>query len=114
MGRFSINFKEGLDRPDNVISSNGKVDKMPRLTKLKNHINKYRIPTMEDSPINFIYSHEIMFGKKISLKKYCICIVIHKNDYYKKKIEELCNKNKIKLIYYDGKVGLDKFIDLIH
>ncbi len=114
LGGFCLKFKEGLERDDNIISGEGNLDKIPRLTKLKNHINKFKIPKFEDAPINFRYSHEILFGKKISLKKYCICVVIHKNDYHRKKIEKICNKLEIPIKYFDGKPGLDRFIDLIN
>ena len=114
LGGFSKKFKEGLERDDILAKGEGKLEKMPRLTKLKNHINKYKIPNFKDSPLNYINSHEIVFGKKILLKKYCVCIIIHKNDYNKKKIEKLSGELEIPVKYYDGNLGLDRFIDLIN
>ena len=86
---------------------------MPYLNKLKNKIKG----SMKKNMI-FLYSHEILFNKNISLKKYCIALV-YKGDY--KDIPEnvviLADKLKIPIKNYIANnksfIGINRFIDTI-
>lgn len=71
---------------DVLVRGKGKLDKIPRLTKLKTHISKYmtlkrtKQAKFMDIHTKFIESHEILFNKKIPLDKYCIKIMLPKNE----------------------------------
>jgi hypothetical protein len=85
---------------------------MPNLKKLKNHINNY----MKENE-HFIYTHEILFNKKIPLKKYCLCI-IYTGNHISDNIINLSNKLKIPIKQFHNVdkffyPGMNKFIDLI-
>ena len=97
---------------------------MPILTKLKTYINKYM--KSRDDNVSFIHSHEILFNKKINIKKYCLGIIIYAHSpeiskiYNKeyKNIEKLANKYGLFVKYEIPKnkmasYGLNNFIDLI-
>jgi len=108
-----INPDGSYDKDSIYIYGKGKLKRMPRLTKLKNEIED----CMKKDMI-FEYSHEILFNKNISLKKYCIALV-YKGDY--KDIPEnvviLANKLKIPIKNYvainKASIGIDRFIDII-
>jgi hypothetical protein len=92
---FKNKFKNGLINNNTnpkydsniFVRGKGKLNKIPRLTKLKTHISKHmtkKRPKMLDKfHDKFIYSHEILFNKKIPLDKYCkkIMILGKKNQY---------------------------------
>ena len=73
----NINHDGSYDKSDNAIimHGKGKYKRMPCLNKLKNEIED----SMKKNMI-FQYSHEILFNKNISLKKYCIALV-YRGDY---------------------------------
>ena len=79
---------------------------MPNLkNNIENTMNKYIIL----KSAQFMHSHEILFNKKISLKKYCkliVCSIPCEN------IVRLADKLKIPVITHI-KNGLNNFIDLI-
>jgi hypothetical protein len=111
-GGFLNNFKDAfIKNPKQNIYAKGKgnLQKMPNLKNLKNNIentmNKYIIL----KSAQFMHSHEILFNKKISLKKYCkliVCSIPCEN------IVLLADKIKIPVIT-SVKNGLNNFIDLI-
>jgi hypothetical protein len=91
---------------------------MPNLKKLKIHIEK-RMEREEDTT-GFMHSHEILFNKKISLKKYCKCILYRNDidDEIPKSLITLAEKLKIPIKRYGNPnkfigYGLNNFIDLI-
>ncbi len=117
VGSFNNNFKDGIKSDDKIIKKSGKLKKVPNLKKLKDHINDYMINNYNNlKMLTFIHSNEILFNKKISLKKYCVCIIIRINKYSDKKVlyklKLLCDKLMIDLKFND-KNGLNQFIDLI-
>lgn len=95
----------------------GKRTRMPSLTLLKRFINdgKNRRPWLGTTC--FRHSHEILFGKAIPLSKYCSILVLYRSHPSIKKIESLCNKMNIKIIYFDNKIpdlnGLNRFLSLL-
>jgi hypothetical protein len=111
-GVFLNNFNDAfIKNPKQNIYAKGKgnLQRMPNLKNLKNNIentmNKYVIL----KSAQFMHSHEILFNKKISLKKYCkliVCSIPCDN------IIRLSNKLKIPVIT-SVKIGLNNFIDLI-
>jgi hypothetical protein len=111
-GGFLNNFNDAfIKNPKQNIYAKGKgnLQRMPNLKNLKNNIentmNKYVIL----KSAQFMHSHEILFNKKISLKKYCkliVCSIPCDN------IIRLSNKLKIPVIT-SVKIGLNNFIDLI-
>lgn len=123
MGGFSDNFQDGMDniKGNRLAYGKGNLQRMPILTKLKTHINKYMESEEEQDNVNFIHSHEILFNKKISIKKYCMGITIHtptpviykKNNKEYKKIEKLADKYGLFVKYKHTGYGLNNFIDLI-
>ena len=67
--------------------------------------------------VSYIHSHEILFNRNISLKKYCKYILC-KGDEIDENIINLANKLKIPIKKYNNKdlsynYGLNNFIDLI-
>jgi hypothetical protein len=110
-----IKSNGSYDKSDNAIImyGKGKYKRTPCLNKLKNEIED----SMKKDMI-FEYSHEILFNKNISLKKYCIALV-YKGDYKNipenvlKKANEL--KIPIKIYTTTDKfyIGINKFIDII-
>ena len=78
---------------------------MSKKNNIENAMNKNIIL----KSLQFLHSHEILFNKKISLKKYCKLIVCSKLC---DNIVILANKLKIPVIT-NVKVGLNNFMDLI-
>ena len=111
IGGFSNKFSDGLISNNTIISGVGKLDKLPKVTKLKRHINNYM--TKNDiGPVTFMHSHEILFNKKIMLNKYCKCIILYKNSNNLFRLESLCKELNIP-IKYTASYGINKIIDLI-
>lgn len=94
------------------IKSKGKLEKIPDLKKLKKHIT-LRMKRLSLGNIDFIHSHEILFGKRISLKKYCKCIISNNN--IPKSVLLLASKLKIPVKYYTSvtSFGLNNLIGII-
>ena len=119
IGGFYTNFSDAFSKDaENIfVKSHGNLKKMPNLKKLKIHIQK----RMErDDTTEFMHSHEILFDKKISLKKYCKCILYRDDtkDKIPKNLITLAEKLKIQIKHYGNKnkfigYGLNNFIDLI-
>ena len=123
IGHFGKTFSKGFHQSSNYVKGKGNLKKIPNLKPLKTNMIKY----MEDnSPISYIHSHEILFGKNINLKKYCLCIIIRTNkesvekgDYIK--YEKMASKLGIPIkyeLYHQGKdkfkyYSINKFVDLI-
>lgn len=116
IGGFYDNFNDAFIKDDKktFVRSEGDLKRVPNLKKLKNYIedimnnNTYGI-------ISYIYSHEILFNKNISLKEYCICIIC-KGGEIDKNIIILANRLKIPIKKYNDKdlshnYGLNNFID---
>lgn len=120
IGGFYNNFsdafrKDSIDNKYIFIKSKGNLKKIPNLKKLKIHIEKEmekNNPIMRE--IAFMHSHEILFGKKIKLKKYCKCIIYSSdiNNEMLKNINFFAEKLKIPIKEY-GRYGLNNFINLI-
>ncbi len=109
-----INKNDGsYDKNYIYMHGKGKLKRMPRLTKIKNKIEDY----MKTGEI-YEYSHEILFNKNISLKKYCIALV-YKGDYedIPKNVVTKATQLKIPIkIYTNNKKcfnGINRFIDVI-
>ena len=113
VGNFQLRFKNGLNKSNSIIFGNGKLLRYPNLKKLKEIINNHQIPNLPDNSLTFMHSHEILFGRKIPLKKYCKCIVIYKNNNSEKKIQKLCDKLNIPLKIID-KSGINNLINVIN
>ena len=111
-GGFLNNFSDAfLKNPKQNIYAKGKgnLQRMPNLKNLKNNIENNMNKNIILKNLQFMHSHEILFNKKISLKKYCILIVCSKLC---DNIIKLANKLKIPVITR-VKDGLNNFIDLI-
>lgn len=115
---FSDAFaKDAKDAENIYVKSKGNLKKMPNLKKLKIHIEKNHDKM---GTVAFIHSHEILFNKKIPLKKYCKCILYRDdmNDKIPKNITDMAEKLKIPIKHYRNSskfigYGLNNFIDLI-
>jgi len=116
---FSDAFaKDAKDAENIYMKSKGNLKKMPNLKNLKMHIEK--IMNRNDTTV-FIHSHEILFNKRISLKKYCKCILYRNdmNDKIPNNLITLAEKLKIPIKRYGSDhnkfigYGLNNFIDLI-
>lgn len=123
IGGFSNTFENGKTNEDTIIYGEGNLTKMPKLTKLKNVINKNLINNRVGS-VTFMHSHEILFNQKIPLDKYCIKLMLlgKKHHYDAKMIDKLIELAKIKNIplkFRDFKLKgnnekpIDNFIDSI-
>jgi hypothetical protein len=115
---FAKHTKDAEDTERFYMKSNGNLKKMPNLKKLKIRIEEgMRLK----KTIDFIHSHEILFNKRISLKKYCKCILYRNdiNDEIPNSLITLAEKLKIPIKRYgcDSNkfigYGLNNFIDLI-
>jgi hypothetical protein len=100
IGAFKKNFSDAFSKDiekskDIFVKSKGNLKKYPNFTPLKEHILK-RMSRKSDT-ISFIHSHEILFNKKIPLKKYCKLIL-----YRGYNEEQSLNLLKISIIYYNN------------
>jgi len=110
-----------------LVKSKGKLNVAPDLKILKEHIVKIMKERLK-SQNTFVFSHEILFNKKIPLKKYCKCIIYGKPIIYSiydprrdtiypkiipKKLLLLASKLNIPIKYYYDYYGLDNLIDVI-
>ena len=117
IGGFYNNFSDSFTKNDKktFVRSKGDLERVPNLKKLKNYIED-RMNNDKYVMISYIYSHEILFNKNISLKEYCICIIC-KGDEIDENIINLAKKLKIPVKKYNDKdlshnYGLNNFIDL--
>lgn len=116
VGGYGSSFTEGY-KNNAIIRGNGKLSRMPTLTKLKNIINK----TYSERPfldaMAFMHSHEILFGKDISLERYGCAIVVNKAFTQRPKFKQiriLAEEMKIPIIINTTSgYGLNNFIDLV-
>jgi hypothetical protein len=111
-GGFLPNFSDAfIKNPKQNIYAKGKgnLQRMPNLKNLKNNIENNMNKNLILKSVQFMHSHEILFNKKISLKKYCKLIVCHIPC---DNIVKLADKLKIPVITR-VKDGLNNFIDLI-
>jgi len=112
IGGFLPNFNDAfIKNPKQNIYAKGKgnLQRMPNLKNLKNNIENIMNKNIILQSAQFLNSHEILFNKKISLKKYCILIVCSRSC---DNIVRLANKLKIPVITR-VKNGLNNFMDLI-
>jgi hypothetical protein len=120
VGGFTDKFENGKTNEETFVYGDGNLSIMPNLIKLKNAISKRLHIKNVFKGINFIYSHEILFNRKIPLDMYCKCIIVFGGSLSQKdreNMKELANKINIPLkIYIDKKRqfnGLNNFIDMI-
>jgi hypothetical protein len=120
VGGFTDKFENGKTNEETFVYGDGNLSIMPNLIKLKNAISKRLHIKNVFKGINFIYSHEILFNRKIPLDTYCKCIIVFGGSLSQKdreNMKELANKINIPLkIYIDKKRqfnGLNNFIDMI-
>ena len=119
IGGFYDKFNNAfLPEADKVyVKSKGNLKRMPNLTKLKNIINDNLIYWVDY--VAFMHSHEILFNKNISLKKYCLCIIYSgKMEEIPQKIIDYAKKLEIpiknKSLEKDGHYrGINNLIDII-
>lgn len=118
IGGFYNNFNDAFMKDDKktFIRSKGDLERVPNLKKLKNYIEDIMNNNIYGK-ISYIYSHEILFNRNISLKKYCKYIIC-KGDQIDENIINLAAKLKIPIKKYNDKdllnnYGLNNFIDLI-
>ena len=123
IGGFSDKFENGKTNEETIIYGDGKLTKMPNLTKLKNVINKNLINNNLGG-VEFMHSHEILFNQKIPLDKYCILIMMKsKKKYYEHKLIDklikLSKEKNISIKFRDYKLRgknekpIDNFINSI-
>ena len=117
IGGFLNNFKDAFinnafinnSKKNIYAKGKGNLLRMPNLKNLKNNIENIMNKNIILKSAQFMHSHEILFNKKISLKKYCkliVCSISCEN------IVILADKLKIPVITR-VKNGLNNFIDLI-
>lgn len=123
------NEEKDFQEPSEILARNPNTAaaKIPSLAKLK----KIIIQQMESrflGEVDFIHSHEVLFGDDISLAEYGVAIVCHEWLITKKlsptareNITKRCHELGLPLILYGGakrsdankNLGINKFIDLI-
>jgi hypothetical protein len=120
IGGFTEKFENGKNNEETLVYGEGNLSTMPNLTKLKNWISKRLLIKNVFKGLNFIYSHEILFNKKIPLDKYCKCIIVFGANTSlkdKKNLLYLAKKLNIPLKIYSDKKrqfnGLNNFINMI-
>ena len=115
IGGFYNKFSDAFVKNETLVKSKGNLTKMPNLKKLKEHI----ITIMKNNQnISFIHSHEILFSKRISLKKYCK-LILYCDNIIPENIILLASQLNIPIKQY-GYInkkfvgnGLNNFIDII-
>ena len=112
VGGFSTRFRDGLSDPNRLASGSGKLDRMPNLVKLKNKIGE-RSQLKSLQSLAYTHSHEILFGRRIYLNRFCECVVVQDGIHGLNEVKEWCDKRKIPLRVFDGDTGIDKFVDAI-
>ena len=118
-------------KSEKVVFGKGNLKIMPKLKKLKDFIN-FNMKIKNSSTIDFIHSHEILFGNNLPLED-CIGIVFIKivkdngenfnkeDEEYIKKLNKLSKKYNLfvkigeinKKDYHFKGYGLNNFIELI-
>ena len=132
IGGFYDSFEEGMNKKsEKVVFGKGNLKIMPKLKKLKDFIN-FNMKIKNSSTIDFIHSHEILFGNNLPLED-CIGIVFIKivkdngenfnkeDEEYIKKLNKLSKKYNLfvkigeinKKDYHFKGYGLNNFIELI-
>lgn len=123
LGGFNNMYKKD-SKEKAIITSPGKLNKYPDMSKLKKYI--YTKMNKDDyDKTNFIHSHEILFSRRIYLKRYCKCIIMRiydktktKNSKLYDKIEKIAKKEGISIIKYyfnhENEIGINNFIDIIN
>ena len=123
IGGFYKNFLDAFskDAKDILAKSKGKLDKAPDLKILKEHIRKEmkRDFASNATSVSFMHSNEILFNKRIPLKKYCKYI-LYSGSWKKGIYSEIIPKNLLLLasklnipIKYYNSLGLNNLIDFI-
>ena len=123
IGEFSETFEEGMMKkePEKYACGHGNLIIMPKLSNLKEEIDDYMKNDMGN--INFLYSHEILFGNDMPLQ-HCLGIVVRiafpeeleNNKQYKQlmKLTKKCNLFLTVFPYFKEKeLGLNDFIDIV-
>ena len=120
IGGFTEKFENGKNNEETLVYGEGNLSTMPNLTKLKKWISKRLLIKNVFKGLNFIYSHEILFNKKIPLEKYCKCIIVfgaNTSPKDKQNLLDLAKKINIPLKIYSDKKrqfnGLNNFINMI-
>lgn len=115
IGGFYNKFSDAFvkNETNTFVKSKGNLTKMPNLKKLKEHI----VMSMKNNQnISFIHSHEILFGKRISLKKYCK-LIVYGDNIIPTNIILLASQLNIPIKQHINKKfvdnGLNNFIDII-
>lgn len=86
------------------------ITSMRNIKKFKTKINEYMVKSEKLlGIITFLHSNEIVFKKKIDIKKYCDAIVITKKN---KEIEKLAKNLNIKLIITETQ-GINNLLNKI-
>ena len=107
--------------PEKYACGHGNLKIMPKLSNLKEEIDDYMKNDMGN--INFLYSHEILFGNDMPLQ-HCLGIVVRiafpeeleNNKQYKQlmKLTKKCNLFLTVFPYFKEKeLGLNDFIDIV-
>jgi hypothetical protein len=98
---FGDTFRDGFNntKPNyHLAIGKGKYKILPALTKLKAHINNFFKTKPRFKNASFLYSHEILFGKPISLKNYGLALVVPPSYEYLEEAKALAKKVDMKVI----------------
>ena len=109
IGGFHQKFSEGMASKNLLAHGDGNLTRMPNLTKLRYHINSYKLSN--DITNSFIHSHELMFGQDIPLAKYCRGIAIYYNNTELKNIRLQCDKIGLPLVILNKKKGINQLLE---
>ena len=120
LGRFKQRFRDGLGDPESIIASKGRLQRIPDMSALKEHIIKRVSPKPKRPKVgvlppymNYTFSHELLFGRRIYLKRYCKCVIIYADLPEKERIQRVCEERGISLKILKQTRGINNFIDLI-
>lgn len=113
IGSFCNKFSDAFIKNAKKIYLKGKgnLKKIPNLKKLKEEIEKHLID-FGNNNTTFMHSHEILFGKRISLKKYCKMILTFTGTKIPENIILLAAKLNIPIKYHNH-TGLNYLVDLV-
>lgn len=109
IGGFHQKFSNGMASNNLLACGDGNLTRIPNLTKLRNHINAYKLESNISQ--SFTHSHELMFGQDIPLAKYCKGIAIYRDNKELKNIRLLCNKIGLPLIILKKKKGINQLLE---
>ena len=112
-GGFHQSFSEGMHARNTIAKGYGKLSRLPRLKSLRELIDTAFVRKPYLKSATFIHSHEVMFGSDISIKKYCVALVLPPSFHPSDQVLSLSHKQGVKVLT-NNKPGLNQFLGKVN